>query len=84
MNNSDQNNSHSVSEKLEEIFRLTSNFSSEEKSELLQALKKLIGNSSGFNVVLGGSNITTANLVIQIQTMEKPDMAEVFKAIAHV
>lgn len=65
-------------DRLEQILK-TSGLTPEKQAELLQALNR---NNSSVNLVLGGSNITFANIVLQIQTMEKPELATVLAAIA--
>ena len=57
---------------------LISQLSSEEKAELIQ---KLLG-QSGLMVVLGGSNLTTSELVIQIHSTANLDLSDLLRAIA--
>jgi predicted membrane-bound spermidine synthase len=63
---------------IDEINTLISQLSSEEKAELMQ---KLLGRS-GLMVVLGGSNVTTSDLVIQIHSTANLDLSDLLRAIA--
>lgn len=62
---------------IDEINTLISQLSSEEKAELMQ---KLLGRS-GLMVVLGGSNVTTSDLVIQIHSTANLDLSDLLRAI---
>lgn len=62
----------------EDLDVLVSQLSSEEKAELIQ---KLLG-QSGLMMVLGGSNVTTSEIVIQIHSNSGIDISEILKAIA--
>jgi hypothetical protein len=57
---------------------LISQLSAKEKAELMQ---KLLG-QSGLMVVMGGSNVTTSELVIQIHSTSDIDISELLRAVA--
>jgi methylmalonyl-CoA mutase cobalamin-binding subunit len=65
-------------ESTEELESLISKLSAKEKAELMQ---KLLG-QSGLMVVLGGSNVTTSEIVIQIHSNSAVDLSELLRAIA--
>lgn len=65
--------------KLEEVKPLIAQLSPHEKAELL---KELVGRDSGLQVVLGGSNWTTAEIAIQIQTASSVDLSVLLEAVA--
>ncbi|MGL5835501.1 MAG: hypothetical protein ACRC1Z_20070 [Waterburya sp.] len=62
----------------DEIDSLISQLSAKEKAELVQ---KLLG-QSGLMVVMGGSNVTTSELVIQIHSTSTLDLSELLRAVA--
>ena len=62
----------------DEIDALISQLSAKEKAELVQ---KLLG-QSGLMVVMGGSNVTTSELVIQIHSTSSLDLSELLRAVA--
>ena len=62
----------------DEIDSLISQLSAKEKAELVQ---KLLG-QSGLMVVMGGSNVTTSELVIQIHSTSSLDLSELLRAVA--
>ncbi|MEN9520319.1 MAG: hypothetical protein RLZZ381_2907 [Cyanobacteriota bacterium] len=57
---------------------LISQLSAKEKAELMQ---KLLG-QSGLMVVMGGSNVTTSEIVIQIHSTSDIDISELLRAVA--
>ncbi len=63
---------------VDDINALISQLSSEEKAELMQ---KMLG-QSGLMVVMGGSNLTTSKLVIQIHSTTNLDLSDLLRAIA--
>ncbi|MGL5806638.1 MAG: hypothetical protein ACRC11_14580 [Xenococcaceae cyanobacterium] len=63
----------------EDIDAFLSKLSAKEKAELVN---KLIGQSN-LMVVLGGSNVTTSEVVIQIHTNSGLDASDLLKAIAN-
>ena len=65
--------------KLDEIKPLVQQLSAQEKAELV---KELIGKDSGLQVVLGGSNWTSAEIAIQIQTASSVDLSVLLEALA--
>lgn len=62
----------------DDIDSLVSQLSAKEKAELVQ---KLLG-QSGLMVVMGGSNVTTSDIVIQIHSNKDVDISELLKAVA--
>ena len=62
----------------DEIDALISQLSAKEKADLVQ---KLLG-QSGLMVVMGGSNVTTSELVIQIHSTSSLDLSELLRAVA--
>jgi hypothetical protein len=62
----------------DEIDSLVSQLSAKEKAELVQ---KLLG-QSGLMVVMGGSNVTTSDVVIQIHSTSDIDISELLRAVA--
>jgi hypothetical protein len=56
---------------------LISQLSAKEKAELMQ---KLLG-QSGLMVVMGGSNVTTSEIVIQIHSTSDIDISELLRAV---
>jgi hypothetical protein len=64
--------------KADDMDSLISQLSAKEKAELMQ---KLLG-QSGLMVVMGGSNVTTSELVIQIHSTSDIDISELLRAVA--
>ena len=62
----------------DDIDSLVSQLSAKEKAELVQ---KLLG-QSGLMVVMGGSNVTTSDVVIQIHSTSDIDVSELLRAVA--
>ena len=62
----------------DDIDSLVSQLSAKEKAELMQ---KLLG-QSGLMVVMGGSNVTTSDVVIQIHSTSDIDISELLRAVA--
>ena len=62
----------------DDIDSLVSQLSAKEKAELMQ---KLLG-QSGLMVVMGGSNVTTSDVVIQIHSTSDIDVSELLRAVA--
>ena len=62
----------------DEMDSLISQLSAKEKAELMQ---KLLG-QSGLMVVMGGSNVTTSDVVIQIHSTSDIDISELLRAVA--
>ena len=62
----------------DEMDSLISRLSAKEKAELVQ---KLLG-QSGLMVVMGGSNVTTSDVVIQIHSTSDIDVSELLRAVA--
>jgi hypothetical protein len=62
----------------DDIDSLVSQLSAKEKAELVQ---KLLG-QSGLMVVMGGSNVTTSDVVIQIHSTSDIDISELLRAVA--
>ena len=62
----------------DDIDSLVSKLSAKEKAELVQ---KLLG-QSGLMVVMGGSNVTTSDVVIQIHSTSDIDVSELLRAVA--
>ena len=62
----------------DEMDSLVSRLSAKEKAELVQ---KLLG-QSGLMVVMGGSNVTTSDVVIQIHSTSDIDVSELLRAVA--
>ncbi|NJK58907.1 MAG: hypothetical protein HC939_24505 [Pleurocapsa sp. SU_5_0] len=62
----------------DEIDSLVSQLSAKQKAELVQ---KLLG-QSGLMVVMGGSNVTTSDVVIQIHSNSNIDISELLRAVA--
>ena len=62
----------------DEMDSLVSRLSAKEKAELVQ---KLLG-QSGLMVVMGGSNVTTSDVVIQIHSTSDIDISELLRALA--
>ena len=62
----------------DEMDSLISQLSAKEKAELVQ---KLLG-QSGLMVVMGGSNVTTSDVVIQIHSTSDIDVSELLRAVA--
>ena len=62
----------------DDIDSLVAKLSAEEKAQLVQ---KLLG-QSGLMVVMGGSNVTTSELVIQIHSTSNLDLSELLRAVA--
>jgi hypothetical protein len=62
-----------------DIDDLISKLSPKEKAELVQ---KLLGQQSGLMVVMGGSNVTTSEIVIQIHSNSGIDISDILKAVA--
>ncbi len=62
----------------DEMDSLVQKLSAKEKAELVQ---KLLG-QSGLMVVMGGSNVTTSELVIQIHSTSDIDISELLRAVA--
>ncbi|MEO0014992.1 MAG: hypothetical protein RLZZ535_3381 [Cyanobacteriota bacterium] len=62
----------------DDIDSLVSQLSTKEKAELMQ---KLLG-QSGLMVVMGGSNVTTSDVVIQIHSTSDIDISELLRAVA--
>ena len=62
----------------DDIDSLVSQMSAKEKAELVQ---KLLG-QSGLMVVMGGSNVTTSDVVIQIHSNSGIDVSELLRAVA--
>ena len=62
----------------DDIDSLVSKLSAKEKAELMQ---KLLG-QSGLMVVMGGSNVTTSDIVIQIHSNSGIDVSELLRAVA--
>jgi hypothetical protein len=57
-----------------DIDELISKLSAKEKAELVQ---KLLGQQSGLMVVMGGSNVTTSEIVIQIHSNSGIDISDI-------
>jgi len=66
--------------KLEDVKPLVEKLSPQEKAELV---KELIGNDSGLQIVLGGSNCTSAEIATQIQTASSVDIFVLLEAVAY-
>jgi hypothetical protein len=62
----------------DDLDSLVSQLSAKEKAELVQ---KLLG-QSGLMVVMGGSNVTTSDVVIQIHSTSDIDVSELLRAVA--
>ena len=62
----------------DDLDSLVSKLSAKEKAELVQ---KLLG-QSGLMVVMGGSNVTTSDVVIQIHSTSDIDVSELLRAVA--
>ena len=62
----------------DDIDSIVSQLSAKEKAELVQ---KLLG-QSGLMVVMGGSNVTTSDVVIQIHSNSGIDVSELLRAVA--